>query len=204
MQTPASSTLNEIDQELIAVGASLASGCLPCLTFHFRAARAAGASADDIRQAVLDALEVRQEASTVMARKAWKLLGDLTEGNLPATDGLDKPLLRELVCVSAAYALNCTTSLAVHFAAARRQGADDGQLFTAIKIACAVKSMAGRKAEAAAAEAFGVTKADMDECECRDDSEKVRAASPSTVSAEARDGRGGCSCGEGECQSSSR
>ena len=64
------STLNDKDQELIAIGASIAAGCVPCAKYHFRAARIAGAQDAEIQQAVSDALCVRRSATEGMAELA--------------------------------------------------------------------------------------------------------------------------------------
>ena len=121
--------LTEKEQELIAVGASIAAGCQPCTTFHFRAARISGASEDEIRQAVSDALCVRQGATEVMARLGNQRGAETTAA---AGDCENKSLIRELVSMSAAYALNCVTSFDARLAAARGQGATDDQILAEI------------------------------------------------------------------------
>ena len=45
--------------ELIAVGASVAAGCIPCLDYHVQAAREAGASHAELATAVKMARKVR-------------------------------------------------------------------------------------------------------------------------------------------------
>ena len=51
--------LSEKDLEIIAVGASVAAGCLPCTRFHLRAAAHTGADQAEITQAVRDATRLR-------------------------------------------------------------------------------------------------------------------------------------------------
>ena len=46
------------EKELAAVGISVASGCKPCTNYHVKAVREAGASDEEIKQAVADALSV--------------------------------------------------------------------------------------------------------------------------------------------------
>lgn len=156
--------LNEKDCEIIAVGASVAAGCLPCTKFHIRAASAVGAASGEILQAVRDSVRVRGVASAVMA-KAGGLSPD--EADLP-NQGFDetRSLIRELVMVSAAYAVSCTTGLGTHMAAARAMGATDKQLFTAVRIACDIRDVAGKKAKAAVGAVLGVSEEQALACGC--------------------------------------
>jgi AhpD family alkylhydroperoxidase len=180
---PNQSVLTEKEQELIAVGASIAAGCQPCTTYHFRAARIAGADDEEIHQAVSNALRVRHSATRVMARIGGSHLGEVPTSETACCE--DGTLISELISVSAAFAVNCTTNLETHLAAARQQGATDSQILTALKIACAVKGTAGKKVEAAAAKALGVTEDQSDDCGCDDTSQSSSASA-------------GCSCGETE------
>jgi AhpD family alkylhydroperoxidase len=158
--------LSEKDQEIIAVGASVAAGCLPCTTYHRRAAAGAGAAESDILQAVRDATQVRRAATEIMAR-AGGLSAD--EAGPPPAGAETRTLLRELVSVGAAYALNCSTSLKTHLEAARAAGATGTQMLTAIKIACAIRDVAGEKARAAAGAVLRVGAAHEADCGCADD-----------------------------------
>jgi AhpD family alkylhydroperoxidase len=176
--------LDEKDQELIAVGASVASGCLPCTKFHLRAAAGAGAGEGDVLQAVRDATAVRKAATGIMAR-AGGLPADEADQALPAPAGVPS-LVRELVKIAAAYTVNCSTGLEGHMATARALGATDGQMFTALKIACAIRDVACQKAKAAAGSVLGVSEEQAVACGC----------------AEADGGpagkTGGCSCQPGD------
>jgi len=184
--------LTEKDQEFIAIGASIAAGCQPCTKYHFRAARIAGANDDEIRQAVNDALCVRRSATEVMARLGNQQ-GETTKPETTCSETTS--LIRELVSISAAYALNCVTNFETHLVVARQQGAPDDEILTALKIACAVKSMAGKKVQAAATKALGGSEDDGDECGCQD----VTDLSGKPAQAVAATQRGGdraqsCSC----------
>ena len=147
--------LGEKDREIIAVGASVASGCLPCTKFHLRAASSTGANAVEILQAVRDAVRVRAAATAIMARAGG--LSPAEAGEPGADAAVAGPLIRQLVSIGAAYAINCTKSLAAHVAAARALGATDRQVFTAIEIACRIKDVAGQKARAEAGVLLGLS-----------------------------------------------
>jgi AhpD family alkylhydroperoxidase len=179
-----SGLLTEKEQELVAVGASVAAGCRPCTAHHVRAARAAGADKEEIRQAVNDALGVRRSASDIMARLAAKYLGDA-----PAEEALhvsERSLMGELVSVGAALAVNCAISLETHLSAAYEQGASVRQIQTALGIARAVKNMAAKKADEVVTKIAGESQVCGGDCSCRTDTTR----SPATSAV--------CSCGEAE------
>jgi AhpD family alkylhydroperoxidase len=176
--------LGEKDQEIIAVGASVASGCLPCTKFHLRAASSAGACAGDILQAVRDATAVRKTATGIMARAGGMPESEADQA-IPDPAGAAS-LVRELVKIAAAYTVNCSTGLEGHMAAARALGATDGQMFTALKIACAIRDVACQKAKAAAGSVLGVSEEQAVACGCAE----ADGASPGEA--------GGCSCQPGE------
>ena len=54
------STLSMRDRELVALGAALASNCIPCIEFHVPAARQAGLSDADIAEAIALADKIRK------------------------------------------------------------------------------------------------------------------------------------------------
>lgn len=182
--------LGDKDQEIIAVGASVASGCLPCIKFHLRAAAGAGASEGDIRQAAGDAARVRMAATGIMARA-----GGLTQAEwspaIPEPDGAPT-MLRELVAIAAAYAVNCCTSVRGHMDAARALGATDGQMFAALKIACAIRDVACQKAKAEAGAVLGASEEQAVSCCGSEDEEAVDGEA------------GGCSCQPGDLDDSKK
>lgn len=138
--------LTQKEKELIGIGVSIAAGCQPCTVHHFKAARQAGATEAEIRQAVDAALCVRNSATEIMAGLAEKHLGNgrVIEKSCCGS----KPLIDELVSVGAALAVNCTTSLETHLQAAQTTGATHRQIQTALGVARAIKKVAEQKAEA--------------------------------------------------------
>ncbi len=182
--------IQERDQELIAVGASIASGCLPCTKFHLRAAAGVGAGADDIAQAVRDATQVRRAATDIMAKAGGLSVADTGDAQLD--DAGERTLLRELVSLGAAYAVNCATSLRAHLEAARALGATDAQLFATLKIACAVRDVAVQKAKAVAAAVLRADEARAGEDPCTDPGSTAGGGSGC---APGEDGDGPCQCG---------
>ena len=189
--------LSEKDQEIIAVGASVAAGCLPCTKFHRRAAAGSGATEPEILQAVSDATQVRWAATEIMARAGG--LPPAEAGPPPQGSAGPRSLIRELVSASAAYAVSCSTSLAEHLAAARALGATDRQMFAAIKIACAIRDVAAQKARGAAGTALGVPEEDATACDCaEDDAPSAQGASSCAPDAQGGAGDEKCHCQTGD------
>ena len=69
-------TLRLKERELAAVGASIAAGCKPCTDYHVKAARAAKLDDHEIRQAINEAVGVRQDALEVMKAYGLQHLGE--------------------------------------------------------------------------------------------------------------------------------
>jgi AhpD family alkylhydroperoxidase len=60
-------TLTQKEKELVAIAASIASGCLPCTTYHIKAVPESGASEAEVLGATRIALYVRDNATEMMA-----------------------------------------------------------------------------------------------------------------------------------------
>jgi AhpD family alkylhydroperoxidase len=147
-RVPFNRILTQKEKELIALGTSIAAGCQPCTAHHFKAVRQAGATEAEIRQAVDDALCVRNSATKIMGGLAEKHLGNEYGAEEPCYSS--KLLIGELVSIGAALAVNCTTNLETHVQAARAAGATDHQIQMALAVARAVKKVAQEKAETVA------------------------------------------------------
>ncbi len=136
------------EQELIAIGASIAAGCRPCTAYHFKAAAAVGATREEIRRAVDLALETRRSAATLMAHLSERLLSAIPGSPPPASP--DPAYLEPLISAAAALAINCASEVARHVSLARDSHATGPQVQWTFEIARAVKKMAGKRVEAAA------------------------------------------------------
>ena len=64
------------DRELVALGAALGSNCVPCVEAHIRAARKAGLSDSEIREAVRRADDLRQIPAPRVLKTALAMLGE--------------------------------------------------------------------------------------------------------------------------------
>ncbi len=134
------------DKGLVAVAASIASGCLPCTTQHLKAAREAGATEAEIGEVVEIALSARNNVTIIMAEAA--------QGNpnprYPLDDrtGSLRQPMRELVSFAAAMACNSIKGLEVNLTRAQAAGVTPRLIRTAALIAQAVREEASDQAEA--------------------------------------------------------
>jgi 4-carboxymuconolactone decarboxylase len=72
--------LDRREREFVALGAALASNCLPCIEYHIREAGKAGLTREQILEAVELADTVRQVPAQQVLGKAHALL-EVTEGD---------------------------------------------------------------------------------------------------------------------------
>jgi AhpD family alkylhydroperoxidase len=68
-------SLDEKTKELVAVGASLAGNCFPCLRYHYKRCRELGIAVEDIR----DALEMARTVKDVPNKNINDLANALLE-----------------------------------------------------------------------------------------------------------------------------
>ncbi len=129
------------ERELVNIGASVATGCKPCTDYHFRKLREVGALDSEIRQAISDAMVVRDSAREIMESHGLKHLGiarDVEDENRDR----NTTRVTELVSVAAAFAVNCTTNLERHIAAARAVGITEDEIRSVLDAALFIKGEA--------------------------------------------------------------
>jgi AhpD family alkylhydroperoxidase len=71
------STLSFRDRELVALGAALASNCIPCVEYHVAEARKAGLADEEIHEAIELADKIKQVPASNVLQVATALLGDV-------------------------------------------------------------------------------------------------------------------------------
>jgi AhpD family alkylhydroperoxidase len=140
-------------KELVAVGAAIAAGCMPCTAYHVEGAHEVGATDDEIRRAVEVALRIRDNATLTMAALADEILDEGPEASAPEYAAHD--LIDALVGAGAALAINCPPILDTQIADARRLGAADRKIQTALAMARLVKREAAKEINNHAATLFG-------------------------------------------------
>jgi AhpD family alkylhydroperoxidase len=134
------------ERELAAVGVSVASGCKPCTNYHIKAVREAGASDDEIRQAVADALRVRASATSMMESHALSRLGEGEQPDSAVISG-ETSRVKELVSVGAAFGVNCVSNLKRHLAAAETVGISQEEVAEIVRLAAFIKERAASHVE---------------------------------------------------------
>jgi AhpD family alkylhydroperoxidase len=128
------------EKELAAVGISVAAGCKPCTDFHLRKVRESGASDAEIKQAI------RRSATDIMETYSLAHL----EGLKPASDleyAGTTDRVHELVCIGAAFGVNCVSSLEVHLNAAERAGIAPEEIAMIVKLSAFIKGKAASHVE---------------------------------------------------------
>lgn len=134
------------EKELTAVAISVAAGCKPCTNYHFRAVQEAGASDEEIKQAIVDALNIRERATELMKAHALAHLG--TQGQTAdAYTSSETNRVRELGFVGAAFAVNCTTNLKKHLVIAETVGISAEEIDEVIRLALFIKNKAASHVE---------------------------------------------------------
>jgi AhpD family alkylhydroperoxidase len=96
------------EKELATVGISIAAGCKLCTDYHMKAVRQAGASDGEIRQAIQNAVSLRNVATAIMEKYSLTHLGEngAEQAVVPPRDRV-----AELLGLGAAFAVNCESSL---------------------------------------------------------------------------------------------
>ena len=134
------------EKELAAVGISVAAGCRPCLDYHFKAVRKAGASDDEINQAMLDGISVRTTATESMADFALDHLGE-NMPNRESTPSLEGHPTKILTSIGAAFAVNCVVSLENHLDSADKAGVLKEDIENILELSQMIKGRAAHHAE---------------------------------------------------------
>jgi len=142
------------EKELAAVGISVAAGCRPCTSYHVREVRKAGATDPEIRQAIENAVRIREDATEAMQEQGLRHLGGDVDGAGSRDPGATTRV-QELVAVGAAFAVNCTSNLEKHLEADRHLGITDEEIREVVTLSTFIKKMAASHVE----KVVGVTEA---------------------------------------------
>lgn len=134
------------EKELAAVGIALATGCKPCTDFHVKAVRNAGASDAEIKEAMSDALTVRKGATGIMEAYGLAHLGESQPKGGSEQAGTTNRV-RELVCIGAAFGVNCVSTLKAHLEAAETVGISHDEITMIVKLAAFIKGKAASHVE---------------------------------------------------------
>jgi AhpD family alkylhydroperoxidase len=129
------------EKELVNIGASVATGCKPCTDYHFKKVRQAGATDEEIKDAITNAMLVRDSAKEIMENYGLQQMETAKEeDDAEYVEGTTR--IKELVSVAAAFAVNCTTNLKRHMAAARAVGITEGEIESVLNSASFIQGEA--------------------------------------------------------------
>ena len=138
--------LTQKEKELVAIAASIASGCIPCTVHHTKAVREAGASEAEVLGAIRIALDVRDYATEMMAEAAHGNLNYAYPGKTQS-GSLEQPI-DNLIAMGAAFACNSVAGLEYYSTKAREAGASTRQILVVIAIVRGIRKSAVEKVDA--------------------------------------------------------
>lgn len=153
------SHLSQKEKELVAVGASVAAGCIPCTQYHLKEVRVAGATTEEITQAVDAALCVKGSTRGIMEKIACDALG-VPKEEQPSCCAGPTDRMKELVSIAAAVAVNCPTNFHKHVTAGRTVGVRDDEIQLVVGLAKMIRGKAMEKIDAAVKELSVSTQAE--------------------------------------------
>jgi len=139
-------SLTVVEKELANIGASVATGCKPCTDYHFKKLREAGASDDEIKQAISDAMTVRDSAKAIMEGHGLKHLG-MADSEADSGQIGETTRIKELVSIAAAFAVNCTSNLEKHINTSRTVGIAEDEITSVLDASHVIKGEAARYVE---------------------------------------------------------
>jgi AhpD family alkylhydroperoxidase len=143
--------LSQKEKELVAVGASVAAGCIPCTQYHMKEVRVAGAATQEITAAIEAALCVKGSTRGIMEQVAYQALG-VSKEEQPSCCAGPTDRMKELVSIAAAVAVNCPTNLRKHVDAGRSVGVRDEEIQLVVGLARMIRGKAAEKVDDAAKE----------------------------------------------------
>jgi AhpD family alkylhydroperoxidase len=128
--------LTNKETELVYLGASIAAGCKPCTSYHFRKVKETGASDEEISNAIADSISIKDNAKMEMEKHAMNLIG-LTKQNLTSKDNLNPNRIKVLVSIGSAFAVNSAFTLQYYVDLRKTvciTTADLNKIFKAVKL----------------------------------------------------------------------
>lgn len=152
--------LTQKEEELIAVAASIASGCLPCTMRHIKLAREIGVSESEVLRSIYIALDVRDNATEIMAEAAQE--NPVIEYPIRMQSSPMEEPIDDLVSMGA-LADNSVGGLEYYLTKARVAGASTRQIQTAIGVARATRKEAEEEADTIIGNLIEQTQVEIDD-----------------------------------------
>ena len=129
------------ERELVIIGAAVASGCKACIRQDMLLANQLHVADTDITDAIAVAIDIRRCATNEIENFVSSGLVDSIKPK-QSSAGLRSPRNKALVSISAAFAVNCVSSLKEQIAAAKAAGIDEKELDAVISLSSFIKAMA--------------------------------------------------------------
>lgn len=188
------------EKELVAVGASVASGCKSCTNYHLKNVREAGALGEDIQHTISDVMCVRNNAAIIMERHALKHF-EITTEHEECDCGETTTRITGLISIAAAFAVNCPSSLEKHLAVAQRIGITNDDIKAVLELTVFIKKKAASHVDRIAEHIKNAVSSEENTgnpggCGCNDETETVTSNESMKESAATAAGDCGCS---GDC-----
>ena len=152
--------LTQKEKELVAVAASVASGCMSCTIQHLKLAREAGASDSEKLGTIAIALDVRDSATEMMAEIAHGSMNYEYPGKTESSSIGQS--LENLVAIGAALACNSVAALEYYWTKASAAGVSTRQIQTAVGIARSIRKEAAETAESTTVSLLESNRANLD------------------------------------------
>ena len=131
--------LNKKERQIVYLGASIASGCLPCTKFHLRRSSEAGLTDVEIDKALAFTISVRDHATRSMESF---IHNHKTVDNIKEDKQESIKRNNVLVGIAAAYSINFPSGLEKYMSIGRINGISDRELSEIIRISKSVIDMA--------------------------------------------------------------
>lgn len=153
--------LTQKEKELVAVAASISSGCLPCTTQHIELARETGASESEVLKSIYIASDVLDNATEIMVEAAQG--NPVNQYPIRMQTGSMQQPIDDLVSMGAALACNSVAGLEYYLTKARAEGASTRQIQTVAGIARAIRKEAEEEADAIIGKLIEQTQVETDD-----------------------------------------
>jgi AhpD family alkylhydroperoxidase len=130
--------LTSRERELVAVGASVAAGSKPRVRHHLERVATTGATAEQSRLAIAEAVSARRRATEIMELHALQRVDPDSEADTfdPA---FDTRRIRTLVSIAAAYAADCTSGLETHLQRGEKAGLTPAEISEVLRLAADIR-----------------------------------------------------------------
>jgi AhpD family alkylhydroperoxidase len=129
------------ERELVIIGAAVGSGCKTCIRQDMHLANQLHVTDTDIQDAIAVAIDIRRCATNEIENFVSSGLVDSIKPK-QSSNGIQNPRNKALVSISAAFAVNCVSSLKEQITAAKEAGIDEKDLDAAISLSSFIKAMA--------------------------------------------------------------